>query len=65
VEESRVFKSEGCGTVITGPKTVDLAEQNAAGGEEYQEMKEEDDEESPKTVNHLKLPVAKVCLPRS
>ena len=65
VEESRVFKCEGCGTVSTGHKPVNLAEQNATGGEEYQNRKGEVDEESPKTVNHLKLPVAKVCFPRN
>jgi len=64
-ETRECFKCEGCGTVTTGPKTVNLAEQNAAGGEEYQERKGEVDEESPKTVNHLKLPVAKLCLLRS
>jgi len=62
-----VWKNREClsGTVTTGHKTVDLGEQNAAGGEEYQERKGEVDEESPKTVDHLKLPVTKVCLPLS
>ena len=31
VEESRLFKCEGCGTITTGHKMVNLAEQNAAG----------------------------------
>jgi hypothetical protein len=51
--------------LTTGHKTVDLGEQNAAGGEEYQERKGEVEEDSPKTVNQSQLPVAKVCLSRS